>query len=213
MKKVIGIISYLNTPVRLEKLKKLITKCNELFNIPIIIIAQNWKYITLDYNNVTVYRYEDKLGIVNARKELRKKFLESDYDYLIMLDDDCELFGNSGKEYLKQIDINPNCFIEFKKTLLKLFAISKFIFEKVDYDDINPEKSEGFEDRIFVNKLRVLYPDYKREFKDTGLIENSLAAQDVNSTWYKGQNLKLMIEKTKNYISKNYETKKKPSIT
>lgn len=203
MKKLLGIISYLpDNPIirehRWGKLNKLILKCNQLFNLPIIIIAQNWKDLKLD--NVILYQYENKLGIVGARKTLRQKFLESDYDYLIMLDDDCELIGNSGIEYLKQIDTNPDCFIEFNKTLLKLFAISKTLFREVNYEDINPEDADGFEDRIFVNKLRKLFPDKKREFKNTGLIQHSTSTADKDSTWYKDQDITKMLKNTEDII-------------
>ena len=208
LKKVIGIISYLPDDsnireARLKKLGKLIISCNRLLNLPIIIIAQNWKNLRLYYgDNMTIYNYEDKLGIVGARKELRKKFLESDYDYLIMLDDDCEVTGTSGKEYLKQIDDNPDCFIEYSKTLLKLFAISKTLFSQVDYEDINPEDGGGFEDRIFVNKLRKLFPDKQREFKNIKIAQHSLATRDPLSTWYTDQDIKSMLNKTFETINK-----------
>lgn len=207
LKKVIGIISYLpdDKIIRVERFKKLcslIASCNRLLNLPIVIIAQNWKNIKLHTANLTIFNYEDKLGIVGARKELRKKFLESDYDYLIMLDDDCVLYGTSGKEYLEQIDENPDCFIEFWLTLLKLFAISKSLFSQVDYDDINPEDGEGFEDRIFVNKLRKLFPDKKREFKNTKIGQASISTKDPLSTWYNHQDLKDMLRKTTDFIDK-----------
>lgn len=205
LNKVIGIVSYFPDDKKIaneryKKLCNLLNKCNLLFNLPIIIIAQNWKSELVRIPWVTIYRYDNALGITGARKELRKKFLESNYDYLIMLDDDCELIGSSGKEYLKQIDDNPNCFIEFNKSLLKLFAISKTLFKKVDYTDVHPENSEGFEDRIFVNTLRKLYPENRREFINTGLKEYSNSTADEFSTWYKNQDLKEMINKTEKII-------------
>ena len=207
MNKCIGIISYFPdnkdiTNARYKKLCALLSKCHELFNLPIIIVAQNWKaeYVRVPW--VTIYRYPEKLGIVGARKELRRIFLESSYDYLIMLDDDCELVGKSGKHYLEQIDKNPDCFIEFNKTLLKLFAISKSLFEKVDFEDISPEAGEGFEDRIFVSTLRKLYPYQKREFTNTGIEQHSESTADPLSTWYKNQNTEKMLDKTFDIINK-----------
>ena len=207
-KKVIGIISYLpdDSKIRAErfrKLNELIVSCNHLLNLPIIIIAQNWSNLNIISSNVTIYKYENKLGIVGARKELRKKFLKLDYDYLIMLDDDCTLYGSSGENYLKQIDANPDCFIEFMKTLLKLFAISKSLFAQVDYDDINPEDGEGFEDRIFVNKLRKLFPEKRREFKDAGIYQSSISTKDPLSTWYTNQNIREMLDNTFKIIEKD----------
>ena len=207
LSKVIGIISYLPDDLeirnhRKNKLLNLIFKCNCLFKLPIIIIAQNYKDEDfIHFKNCTLYTYKNKLGITGARKELRKVFLKSEYDYLIMLDDDCEIKGESGEHYLSQIDENPGCFIEFNKTLLKLFAISKEVFSKVDYEDINVEAGEGFEDRIFVNKLRKLYIDKRREFKDTFIEQHSISTEDEYSTWYKDQDIKKMLEKKKKKIA------------
>ena len=142
----IGIISYLPDDRkirenRLYKLRMLLKKCEALFNLPIILIAQNWKDTSILNKSIIEYRYEEKLGITGARKELRKKFLESSFDYLNMLDDDCSIGGSDASAYLKQIQNNPDCFIEFKKTLLKLFAISKKIFALQDFPDLEPELS------------------------------------------------------------------------
>lgn len=200
LSKCIGIISYLpdDSNIRKErsnKLEKLIMSCDRLFHLPIIIIAQNWKDFNINKNNVVIYNYK-KLGITGARKELRKKFLESNYDYLIMLDDDIELSGNSGEKYLAQIDNNPNCFIENTKSRLQLFAISKDIFSKEDFLDVDPEKGEGFEDRIFFYTLCKKYPEAHKKFIDTGVEESANATKDSLSTWYHGQDLNDMLKKT-----------------
>ena len=193
LSKVIGIISYLpnNKDIRgnrLKKLKNLVGKCNEIFALPIIIIAQNYKQEDFDYlksyKNINFYVF-DKLGIVGARNKLRDIFLNSNYDYLIMLDDDCKLEGykSSGRQYLEQIDNNPNKFGEFNNTLLKLFAISKYIFNKIDFNsDIDPEKESGFEDRYFVNYLRKKYPNNRFIFNVPSLEEISISTGDADST-------------------------------
>ena len=208
--KTIGIISYLPDDLsirrgRIEKLEKLLNKCSILFpNIKIVIIAQNWgSYNPPTNKNIWIAVSTDKpLGITEARRILRRVFLDyCNTDYLIMLDDDCTLYGSSGVEYLKQIDDNPDCFIEFNKTLLKLFAISKIIFSQVDYENINPENEDGFEDRIFVNNLRKKFPDKRREFKNTGIEERSISTKDPLSTWYKGQDIKKMLDKTNTIIN------------
>lgn len=210
LSKTIGIISYLPNDAnirnkRIERLETLLDRCNLLFpNINIVIIAQNWKTYYPKYKqHIWIAVDADKpLGITGARKALRRVFLDyCNTDYLIMLDDDCDIRGNSGEEYLKQIDDNPGCFIEFNKTLLKLFAISKELFSKVDYEDINPESEEGFEDRVFVNKLRKLFPDKKREFKNTGLTEYSISTKDPYSVWYKNQDIKKMLDNTNTIIT------------
>ena len=115
METCIGIISYLpdnqSRLTRFIKLKELIKKCNNIFDVPIIIIAQNWddsniNSIKIDTGKVIIYNYKNKLGITGARRMLRKYFLESKFDYLIMLDDDSVLVGNysDGRKYLKQIE-------------------------------------------------------------------------------------------------------------
>lgn len=212
-KVVIGIISYFPEDKKIRnnralKLKKLINQCNYIFNnLPIMIIAQNWEeqdFIEYAENStVSFYKY-DKLGIVGARNTLRKHFLESSYDYLIMLDDDVVLSGTpqKGIEYLKQLTSCKEGFWEFNATLLKLFAISKYLFEKEKFDEtITPENGDGFEDRIFVNNLRFKYPNLRHEFKVKGLTQSSISTNDPDSTWYKDQNLRVMRENTNNKIN------------
>ena len=94
---------------RIEKLDAVIKNCNFLFNLPIMIIAQNWKNLVCNLPNVNVINYENKLGITGARRELRKKFLESEYDYIVMLDDDAKLIGTpeDARRYIHQIHEHP----------------------------------------------------------------------------------------------------------
>ena len=116
MEAVIGIISYFpDSPVRQARYANfltLINKCNTYLNLPILVIAQNYTESEISeissQNNVTLLHYP-KLGIVGARKELRKQFLESEYDYLIMLDDDCLIRGTpkDGRDYLQTIQEHP----------------------------------------------------------------------------------------------------------
>ena len=206
LSKVIGIISYLPDDkevreYRKNKLSALIDKAISLFNLPIMIIAQNyseediWDIKNKD-NKILIYDYIHKLGITGARKVLREKFLKSSYDYLIMIDDDVELIGNSSDKYLSQIDKNPDCFIENFKSRLQLFAISRTIFEKQNFNDIEAERGEGFEDRIFFYTLCKRFPEAHKKFINTGIEEHAIATKDKNSTWYKDQDLKSMLEKT-----------------
>ena len=201
LSKTIGIISYLPDEqpirnIRKEKLINLLQSCDRIFpNIHKIIIAQNWKDDELDIRSTTnrdaqFIIYKEKLGITKARKELRKIFLtHTKYDYLIMLDDDCELFGEKrdGDTYLAQIDKHPNMFAAFKPHLLKLFAISRYMFNKFDYKDEESEKGEIFEDMYLHLGLRTLYPDREFYFINCTLRERSDSAWDVNSTWYHNQ--------------------------
>jgi hypothetical protein len=193
--KVIGIISWLpfddTRKIRQERLESLLVQCDNLFNLPIIIISQNWDPSVKTTTNCIVYSY-DKLGITGARKKLREKFIESNYDYLIMLDDDCELIGkkDDADKYLNQID-NKNGYIGiFKGTLLKLFAMPRTLMELVSYEDIEAEKGEGFEDLVFVETCKKKFPDKHFIFLKNGLDEKSNSGNDKFSTWWKGQYVK-----------------------
>lgn len=193
--KVIGIISWLpndeTRSIRQKNLETLLQICDSLFNLPIIIIAQNWDKTVKTTENCVVFTF-DKLGITGARKKLRQKFLESNYDYLIMLDDDCKLVGTkeSAQKYLEQIDLNYNSVGIFKDALLKLFAIPKTIIAQVDYEDVSPEKGEGFEDMIFIEKCKKKFPNNYFKFVRNGLDDISNSGNDKYSTWYKNQYVK-----------------------
>ncbi len=213
MQKVIGIISYLPDDKRIREnrlfyLYKLISTSNTLFNLPIYIVIQNYNEQEIanlkKYTNIQLSPNYTRLGIVGARKELRKWFLESTYDTLIMLDDDCVIYGNKedGDKYLSQIDNNPDMFYEFGGTLLKLFAISKSIFKEVDFENLHPENGEVFEDRIFVEKLRRLFPEKRYIFERGKLWEGSVSTRDPNSTWYVDQDIKKMLENTRQFFEK-----------
>ena len=115
MKVCIGIISYLPDnssvrEVRRRKMLQLIDTCNKLFNLPILIVAQNWKDTDIKsyspiYNtsNCQVFKYAKPLGIIGARNELRKKFLESDYDYSSMPETLLKIYYNDSVISLEKI--------------------------------------------------------------------------------------------------------------
>ena len=195
MKICIGIISYFPDDERLrkvrsEKLDKVLRDCNNLFNLPVIIIAQNWKNIRCSLKNVNVLYYENKLGITGARRELRRVFLESEYDYLIMLDDDAKLIGTpeDAYYYLNQIQEHPGKWFGVYKTfLLKLFAISKEMFKEIDYPKGEAEDGAFFEDMYLIMALEKKFPKNKFVFKRTSLNDVSDSANDPDSTWYHRQ--------------------------
>lgn len=193
MKICIGIISYFpdddKREIRIERAKKVIEDCNKLFDLPIIIVAQNWKGVMLYDDNLHIHRY-DKLGITGARKELRKLFLDSEYDYMIMLDDDAKLVGtrSDASLYLDQIENHPGKWYGiYKSQLLKLFAISKDMFREVDYPEGEAENGDFFEDMYLIMLLNKLYPENKFLFIRNTLNDISDSANDPNSTWYHKQ--------------------------
>lgn len=210
MKKVVGIISYLpDDPeirsYRFKKLDQLLSKILFLFGLNIYIESQNWTddeitKIISKSPTICVHYNEKPLGIVGARKALRTWFLKSEYDYLIMLDDDITVYGRDSYNYLKQIDENPGCFIENQGSRLQLFAISKELFKEVDFPDIRPENGDGFEDRIFVETLEQKFPDKKRQFT-ADIFEDGEATKDRYSTWWKNNDPKEMLAKTESIIA------------
>ena len=197
MKKVFGLISWfpdeeIHRKQRLERLNKTFAHLIDLFgeDIEFLIIAQNWQdYQVPDFiKNTLIYKF-DKLGILGARKMLREKFLESEYDYLIMCDDDIVLeskVDNAAQKYLKELDKHPEGFSFLKYGWTLTFcAISKWIYEKIPMVDVDPEKNEGYEDMVFPLLLHYKYPD--KEFT-TGqfftFLQNTKEYKvDHKSTW------------------------------
>lgn len=161
MSKCIGVISYFPDDIRVERrqrLRKLLKQLNKYFKLPIIIIAQNWTDEDLQVFNglknqqIYIYTYK-KLGITKARMTLREKFLESDFDWLIMMDDDMRIKDDQKlvNQFLAQITDKE---FYYTPTFLTNFcAISKEAFKKVNYDEeVEASNGNGFEDWIFVNR-------------------------------------------------------------
>lgn len=200
IKKVFGIISYFpdnDTPYHIEtrrersrRFRELLFKLEELWeDTDIMVIAQNWQDFKLPplENNITVYEYP-KLGILNARRELRKKFLESNYDYLIMLDDDAMIQSEIPQAYMDIIDEHPDGVGTLRKNQspLQLFAISKAVYSQIDMPDVDAEKGEGFEDDIFVASCFAKFPDKAFMFPKDVVSETSfkyMGEGKCPSTW------------------------------
>ena len=198
----IGIVSYLpdninDRNLRIDRLKRLFKQLNKYFkNIPILIIAQNWKDFKINNSNIYQFNY-DKLGILQARKTLRKHFLSTNYKGIVLFDDDAiiECEKHSINTYLNLIDNNIDGFSfvpkkdnilinPYNDSQLNLCYISRYIFEKEDFPNIDAEKSEGFEDRIFSTLLH-----YKYSYKEFKFPENLMCIHFKNknekapSTW------------------------------
>ena len=212
MKKVIGIVSWLPDneearTQRIDRLERLFKQLDIYFkDVPIMIIAQNWKDYKLPNSlNANVFYYS-KLGILKARKTLREKFLESNYDYLIMCDDDCiiESTVEATKNYLDEMDNHPNgfCFIQYDAAQLNLCAISRYIYEREQMVDVDPQKNEGFEDLIWSCLLHYKYSDL--EFHITGVkhIQFNNPNESAPSTWANDEkrNWDMMLKRSNRYI-------------
>ena len=196
LSKLISIVSYLPDDefvrkARFSKLVALCNKCNELFNLPIYILIQNYKdeeitqLIMMD--NVTVSKNYEKLGILGARKKLREDILLKHYDYYIFLDDDSTLEGTKegAKKYLATINEYKDCWGNFKNMMLKLFACSHTLLEQVEFYDVNPENQEAFEDTLFIQRLIKRFPKQKIYFDyNINLRDTARGVGDPLSTWY-----------------------------
>ena len=213
LKKVIGMISWFPNDYRrasrIEQVQKTFDQLGELFpTLPIMIIAQNWQDAQFAIKNqIIMYKYADGLGILGARKELRKRFLQSQYDYLIMVDDDIMIHSDSKetiKEYLRRIDNNPIGFACVKKdnsvsnrrsnhsyqpyamAELNLCTISRFIYEQEPMVEIDATKGECYEDGVFSALLHYKWGRYEWDIPE-GLYHEQYCNDDNRaiSTWYK----------------------------
>ena len=204
--KVFGIVSYFpdnDNSFHIETRRERTRRCSELLlrleslwpDIDIMIIAQNWQDYTPPKikNNIIIKSYP-RLGILGARRELRKQFLDSNYDYLIMLDDDGRILNADPELYMNTIDSNPRGIgvIRHRSCPLMLLAISKYIYEQIDMPDVDPEKGEGFEDDIFVANCFRDFPELAYDFPKGCIEEYSLKYVGPGacpSTWAKEQKL------------------------
>ena len=124
-----------------------------------------------------------------------------------MLDDDAIIqYDNNTAtaDYIKELDNHPNgfCFIkgngssphtEYNDSQLNLCAVSRYIYEKEPIPNVNPQKSEGFEDRVWSTLLHYKYADLEFDapptirsvhFKNPNIAEYG---GEVPSTWSKAQ--------------------------
>ena len=197
LKKVFGIISYLpdaDTDYHKYVRKQRMKRCTELFqtlnrlwpNIDIMVIAQNWQDFrpTKPSFNITIFEEDAKLGILSARKTLRQKFLESKYDYLIMLDDDAVIHCTDPNAYIREIDEHPSGIgvVSHKDNALVLLAISKSIYSQIDLPEVDAERGQGFEGSVFVARCFEQFPEQAFDFI-TDIKDTSSADVVFPSTW------------------------------
>lgn len=201
----IGIISYFpdneHRAVRIARCAALIAKCKEVFaGLPILIVAQNWRD-EIPADGITVYPYAEALSIVGARKELRKKFLESGYDWIILFDDDCALEGTSGDglRLLQALTQNPGKYLA-KDNQFKLCAISRGIYSQFDIPALSVEAGTGIEDMAYFAILARSAPQARiTGFEWGGLGDGSVWMNDAATTWHR-QNIPQLVRNTKAYI-------------
>ena len=181
----IGIVSYLPNnefrEVRFNNCKKLISQLNSIFNIPIIIIEQNYCDLTLNATSLIEYKFNEKLGIAKARRTLRQKFLESDFDYIILFDDDDYVEGTyeEGQDFIKKLYQHPNTYFAQKNALFCGMCISRRLFEVVDIPNLEADKNEGYEDNAFFGVITHLCSMKTRVIETNLIFTHSFAY----STW------------------------------
>lgn len=216
LKKVIGVISWFPNEsrdryLRQKNFNNFLSIVEKLFpTLDILVVAQNWQnFQPLQIKNkMNVFKYNQGLGILKARKTLRELFLNTKYDYLLMADDDCvvgEIQPNGVSLYLKEIDKHPNGFTflgnqwGYYASQLNFCAISRFIYEREPMTDVDPQKGEGHEDNIFSSLLHYKWSAYefnanyiKCSHYHNGNIENVSTWEgkgETTSWWFGGESI------------------------
>lgn len=196
---VIGIVSYFPDNIREQRINRfndLINKISEVFpNLDVFIIAQNWK----DYlphsstNKLICVKYNYKLGILGARNKLRDRFINSNYDYLIMFDDDNIIYGDKvcGDKLIEFMHNKEFGIFNWERGQLLGFCISKSLFKTVQYPLQSAESGAVFEDVYLSQVCKILQPDFV-DLNSTGM--RVKADGGVQSTWWnnKKYNIKQM---------------------
>lgn len=206
----IGIVSYLpennsDRAQRINGLNNLLQQLNNFWpNLPIIIISQNWKdFKPVEIKNKIIRFDYAPLGILKARQTLREKFLETTYDGIILFDDDCHIVnkGKAYQTYLKEIkkhidgfafclyreDYGESAYYNpYAPSQLNLCYISKKLFEKANFI-VDPQKQEGYEDRILSSYLHYIYPELEFNIP-AGLYHDHFKNVKIQnpSTWANG---------------------------
>ena len=194
--KCFGIISYLPTNgngrmLRKQRLTRLFEQIHELFgDVNYIVIAQNWNEYRVPsfVKNIQIIN-KPPLGITKARQELREAFLNSNYDYLIMCDDDVIMEVDSPlipEAYMDELNLYPKgfLFLQYEAAQLNMCAISRYIYEQEPMVDIDPQKNEGYEDTIFSNLLHYKYRDYEcNNFYGLRCVQFQNPKESAPSTW------------------------------
>lgn len=203
--------------LRIDRLNRLINQIKELFDLPIIFIAQNWKDYKPNYSNCQIIS-KDRLGILKARKLLFKTFLDSDYTHIMLFDDDAIIEGTKElcSEYVDNIT-NYNKVFAFVSggssckytpycdSQLNLCCISKELYKECPLPNIDPQQNEGFEDRVWSTLLHIVYSKYEQQVpKGLKCIHFKNKNEKAPSTWseegHNWRKLRLRTSQLEHYI-------------
>lgn len=189
----------------------LIKRLDELFDLPILAAIRGWEGRDLpDSPNVTWYRF-DEPGISVARRFLRSVALASEYNYFIMFDDDTTFHGDAEgvRRYMANLMAHPDGYtVSGIPMMLKGFAISRSVFELVDYAPFTnrvanyPGRWLGFEDAAFVGECLVRFPE--KGFWSYGIYNwTDVEHFSAKSTWLDeeaGKWIPLQYHNTRQYL-------------
>lgn len=240
LKKVFGIVSYLpddeeGRKLRIQRLERLFDQLGTLWpEVPIMIVTQNWKrYSPKTVNRMVRIDFDKGLGILEARQVLRREFLKINFDYLIMFDDDAIIHCDDEKapmRYMRALDSHPNgfCFMKggnnghcpYVESQLNLCAISRYIYEREPIPDVDPQRSETFEDVVFSTLLHYKYPQNEFDipqgikcvhFKNPNINE---IGGEVPSTWARAARYdwKALYKNKNELVNYIYEHKELPDL-
>lgn len=204
--------------LRMDRVNRLVKQIKELFDLPIIFVAQNWKDYSPKYDKMVVVK-RDKLGILNARKLLFETFLQSEFTHILMFDDDAIIQGNKElcdlyvSDLLKRDKVfsfvkNSNHvskYTEYADSQLNLACISKELYQQAPIPNVDPQKSQGFEDRIWSTLLHLCFGEFEYDVpKGLYCTHFKNPNEKAPSTWSKGghdwNRLRLKTHQIEHYI-------------
>lgn len=194
---------------RCENLRKIVETLDKYFNWPIIAALRGWHKPLPDSPNFHPIRVEAP-GIRIARKVLRKQALASEYNYFIMLDDDMvvDIVEQDIPLFIDMLQRNPTGYcLTYNPVMLKGFAISRPIFEKVDYAPFEnrpniPGTWLGFEDAAFVGECLLRFP-YRATLSPSLWDRSDIDGFSLQSSWLDDEAthwLPLQYENTCDYL-------------
>ena len=138
---IIGIISYLPTGNLRERRKQLLcdllTQLSVMFpSTKILLVAQNYQQQDINeirvFSNVEIHTYS-QLGLGGARNELKRLFLNTSFNQLVMFDDDCILTGDriDGQLYEKEISEHKNEIVFMHYPSLKMCCVPRSLYSQM----------------------------------------------------------------------------------
>lgn len=147
----IGQVSYLpNNELRTKRLEAARFQIEWLHKllpqVKIVSVAQ--AYNEGDYvDGVFYHEYENGIGAGQARNVILKEFYDSDYDWLLLCDDDTVLYPYySADEFIKDVAFNPKKF--YQVDAISALEPEYYPYKKLNYEDKYNLDYYKFEPRV-----------------------------------------------------------------